>query len=96
MLRNVRQEARELCDEMVSFMFGEDVNNRDFWFKSPMIDRSVGGFSFKTSINNVIKFKVGQKIQFKFKTMGSYASAVIVNVNQLSDGRSLKISVKNL
>lgn len=100
LLKNLRQESREPFNEMVSFMFGEDNNGKESWFKSEMIDRSVGGFSFKSSINNVIKFKAGQKIEFKFNGMPNYRTGEIVNispyVSSQLDQKFLRISVKML
>lgn len=99
MLKNIRKEKRESClNSLVSFMFGEDNYGRDSWFKAKMIDRSAGGFSFKTSIGNVIKFKVGQKLQFKFDSMEIYVEGKIVNVvSYFEDGKKFKrISVRKL
>lgn len=94
MIRNVRNQPRNESDEMVHFMFGDERISKDCWFKSPLLDRSVGGLSFRSSINNIIKFKTGQKIKYRFESMPKYILGEIVNVVELGDPPYNKICVK--
>lgn len=100
LLKNIRKDDRQNVEgQLVSFMFGEDNIGRGSWFKAKMIDRSQGGFSFISSLSNIIKFKPGQKLEFQFSGMDGYRKGEIVNVGIFLDQNNKKlkrVSVKML
>ena len=81
LLRNLRLKQRDSGgDELVSLLFGESIKGSDSFFKAGLIDRGVGGFSFQYSPRSVLRLKRGQKLNFKFKTMGNYSFCEIVDI----------------
>lgn len=80
MMENKRDKERiaDTSGSYVKLFYGDKVfGNRDAWFKSPLLDRSEGGFSFKSSLNNVLKFQQGHELDFQFVGMEHFARGVI-------------------
>lgn len=81
LLKNLRLKHRDSAeDELVSLLYNESIKGSESFFKARMIDRSPGGFSFQYSPRSVLRFKRGQKLNFKFKSMGSYSFCEIVDI----------------
>ena len=82
LLKNIRKQERQKVDqEMVSLAYEHKDAVQESRFRAYLIDRSLGGFSFKSSLNNVFKSKAGQNIEFKFGGMETYSSAIIVDIS---------------
>lgn len=99
MLQNIRKSERARCNDLkVEFMFGEDNYGKDSWFKAQMLDLSKDGFSFKSNIGNIVNFKVGNRLSFKFKGMEGYALGEIVGVAKIINGdeKYNRVCVKRL
>lgn len=99
MLKNLRKQNREEPEgEMVEIQLKEDNFSNISQFKSKLLDRCEGGFAFRSSLNNVIRFQVGHKIEFKFETMPNPVKGEIVAINKVKNqGRSFnRISVRKL
>lgn len=84
LLKNLRVESREdlrLGGESVGLFYGDKyLASRQSWFKASLIDRSLSGFSFKSSLHNILRFKEGDPIDFRFEGMEVFKSGVISSV----------------
>lgn len=86
MLKNIREHNRKVVDEekkeYVRIFYGKDLmKGNGTYFKSQLVDYSFGGFAFKSSFNNVIKFEKGAKIEFRFENMNDFRVGKITNVS---------------
>lgn len=99
LLKNMRQIPRDIVqDEMADILMKANNFNRMPRFRAILIDRSPNGFAFKSSYGNVVKFKVGDQLEFKFSGMADFLNAMVVGVIEMStsEGKYFRISVKRV